>query len=454
MQFFRSLICLLLMLAIPASSLHGYADFSTCSHEWMSRDYWADNLHLLTYDEILDLLDEIESGKLEKRCSFVEWEKINQFLFTLANEGLLAQGVEVDTAEYEQIYALANDQSFVISHAVYYGDGDMFYSKTSWSSGWQNTKDFCKKHKKAIIIGVVVVVAVVAVVTIAVIASSAAAGAATAAAVASATANEPYIQNPPPLEKPQEIAELEVLSRPIEINQPSAIKEIIYEHLEPIKDLAQKNVNSSSFREKAREFGSYLTHEALHGVSELTSVLPELQQELNDLSERFLPQGVVPEESKHPKDNFDKWIAQGHEKIDQAFSTDHADYYTTGARSERDSECTMGMLPPPGKLFKPSSKELKRKLDAGKAIDRAGYSKAGRGSMKHGSREETVFPQARGTPEQINEHGQKILEEILSDPKAKSYANRFGGEDIFASSGRGVRFDSDDNFIGFLQPPR
>jgi hypothetical protein len=347
MQGFRSLICLLLLFAIPASSLQGYADFSIHSCNWLPEAHLADNLHLLTYDEILHLLDKIESGELEKRCSFTEWEKINQFLFTLANEGLLAQGVEVDTAEYEQIYALANDQSFVISHAVYYGDGAMFYSKTSWSSGWQNTKDFCKKHKKAIIIGVVVVVAVVAVVTIAVIASSSAAGAATAAAVASATANEPSIQNSPSLEKQQELPTLEVLPRPIEINQPSAIKEIIYEHLEPIKDLAQENVNSSSFREKAREFGSYLTHEALHSVSELTSVLPELQQELTDLSERFLPQGLVPEESKHAKDNFDTWIAQGHEKIDQMFSTNQAEYHTAEARAARNENITRCEMPLP-----------------------------------------------------------------------------------------------------------
>jgi hypothetical protein len=446
------------MFAMPTTHLQGYADFSIGSHEWMTEDQWADNLHLLTYDEILHLLDEIESGELEKRCSFANWEKINHFLFTLANEGLQAQGAEFEAADYQQIYALASDQSYIISHAVYYGDGEMFYSKTSWSSAWQNTKDFCNKHKTAIIIGVVIVVAVVAVVTIAVVASSAAATAAAATAAGSAAGaaniNEPSIKNPPPLETEEETPTLMAPSKPIEINQPSAIKEIIYEHLEPIKDLAQENVDSSTFREKAREFGSYLTHEALHGVSELTSVLPELQQELADLSDRFLPQGLVPEDSRHSKDNFDEWIAQGHEKIDQTFSTDHADYYTTGARSQRDSECTMGMLPPPGKLFKPSSKELKRKLDAGKAIDRAGYSKAGRGSMKHGSREETVFPKASGTPEKINEHGQKILEEILSDPKAKSYANRFGGEDIFASSGRGVRFDSDDNFMGFLQPPR
>jgi hypothetical protein len=438
------------MFAIPASSLQGYADFSIHSCEWSPEANLADNLHLLTYDEILSLLDELESGELEKRCSFAEWEKINQFLFTLANEGLLAQGVEVDTAEYEQIYALANDQSYIISHAVYYGDGGMFYSKASWSSGWQNTKDFCNKHKTAIIICVVIVVAVVAVVTIAVVASSAAATATAATAAGAANINEPPIKNSPLQETEEETPALTVPSKPIEIHQPSVIKEIIYEHLEPIKDLAYENTDPR-FREKAREFGSYLTHEALHGVSELTSVLPELQQELVDLSGQFLPPGIIPEGSKCAKDNFDEWIAQGHEKIDQTFSTDHADYYTTGARSQRDSEYTMGMLPLPGKLIEMGPKELKKRLDTGKAIDRAGYTKAGRGSMKDGYRPDSVFPKPVGTVKQINEHGQKVLEEILYDANKKVYLLENGGMKVYSSNGRGVEFRTDGSFKGFIE---
>ncbi len=46
----------------------------------------------------------VYSGELEKRCSFAAWEKINRFLFTLANEGLQAQGAEFETSDYV-IYA-------------------------------------------------------------------------------------------------------------------------------------------------------------------------------------------------------------------------------------------------------------------------------------------------------------------------------------------------------------
>ncbi len=93
-------------------------------------------------------------------------------------------------------------------------------------------------------------------------------------------------------------------------------------------------------------------------------------------------------------------------------------------------------------------------VEAGKAMDRGGLTKAGRALMKHGYREGSVFPKPVGTTLQINEHGQKILQEIVSDRQAVSYSNKFGGQDIFSSSGRGVRFDDKGNLMGFLQPRR
>lgn len=361
------------MFAIPAIPLQGYSDFSSCSHERMFEAQLVENLHLLTYDEILHLLDEIESGELEKKCSFSNWEKITHFLFTLANAGFQGQGAEFEATDLEQIYALANDQSYIISHTVYYGDGDMFYSKTSCASAWQNTKDFCQKHKTAI-----------------------------------------------------------------------------------IKDLAQENVNSSSFREKARELGSYLSHEALHGVSELTSPLPELQQELVDLSGQFLPQGIIPEESKCPKDNFEEWIAQGHKKIDEIFSTDHADYYTSGARSEKDSQYTIGIIPPSGKLLNIGSKELKSMAKSGEIADRAGFTITDRSSMKHGYRRDSVYPKPVGNVKQINEHGQKILESILNHPEKEVYEIyrfRHGTViEVVAPGKGGARFTTDGQFIHFMEP--
>ncbi|MCY1688158.1 hypothetical protein [Yersinia enterocolitica] len=73
--------------------------------------------------------------------------------------------------------------------------------------------------------------------------------------------------------------------------------------------------------------------------------------------------------------------------------------------------------------------------------------------QKHGSREGSAFPIAKGTPTQMNEQGQKILDGIVKAPGATvKDGNRFGGFDVVAPDGRGARFDPQGNFRGFLEP--
>ena len=92
----------------------------------------------------------------------------------------------------------------------------------------------------------------------------------------------------------------------------------------------------------------------------------------------------------------------------------------------------------------------------GKALDRAGLTKAGRGLMKHGYRDGSVFPKPVGTPAQINEHGQKILESILKHPDRRDIVGeyeKFGKVlDIYAPGIGGVRYNANNEFIGFLEP--
>lgn len=67
------------------------------------------------------------------------------------------------------------------------------------------------------------------------------------------------------------------------------------------------------------------------------------------------------------------------------------------------------------------------------------------------NKKKSSFCEAPANVEQINQQGQRILEEILAHPQAKVYSNRFGGKDIFEPSGRGARYDDEGNFMGFLQ---
>ena len=98
------------------------------------------------------------------------------------------------------------------------------------------------------------------------------------------------------------------------------------------------------------------------------------------------------------------------------------------------------------------AKYLDDLYDAGKQIDKGGeLTKAGRAAQKHGSRPGSVFPPATGNPSAINKQGQGVLEDILTSPNQTTKPNRFGGQDIYGG-GRGVRYDSDGNFMGFLEP--
>jgi hypothetical protein len=70
----------------------------------------------------------------------------------------------------------------------------------------------------------------------------------------------------------------------------------------------------------------------------------------------------------------------------------------------------------------------------------------------HGSRTGSVFPAASGNPAAINAQAETILSEILASPNQTIKGNRFGGKDIFdANTGRGVRYNSSGEMIGFIE---
>ena len=87
-------------------------------------------------------------------------------------------------------------------------------------------------------------------------------------------------------------------------------------------------------------------------------------------------------------------------------------------------------------------------------MDRSGLTRAGRALDKHGGRSNSAFPKATGNSANKNMQGQFHLDDIVTHPQSISCENRFGGQDVFSPSGRGVRFDGEGNFTGFLQPRR
>jgi len=90
--------------------------------------------------------------------------------------------------------------------------------------------------------------------------------------------------------------------------------------------------------------------------------------------------------------------------------------------------------------------------DSGKKHDRGGLSRAGRAQQKHGDRQGGILPKPTGTIEEVNQQGQKTLEDILDHPEAQHVSNRRGGTDVKIPNGPGARFDADGNFDTFLEP--
>jgi len=246
------------------------------------------------------------------------------------------------------------------------------------------------------------------------------------------------------------------------VEEAPLLKAAIDEHVVVFKEtlaeqkIASKKWDEKSLSDKAREIGSNLAHTAFDEISVLVEVVPQLCKEVKDLGARVVPDSLKLEEGANPVENYEKLVAKGHEAIDTVFATEQAERFTTEAKeSSPRNNYDIGVLPLPNgipKLFSNTSNLIK----AGDAIDRAGYSKAGRSLMKHGYREGSAFPKPKGNPSQVNAHGQKILESIVNHPERVVYKRPHPDFDrvieVVVPDMWGVRFTLDGEMIGFLEP--
>ena len=135
---------------------------------------------LKTYDGIMQLLEEVESGELEKKCTPFQLQQVNVFLANLAKEGDLSKesGEERNLVEDSEDLVYGKDIPVQFAYSLgtisdYQAIPAILHRQSQYDvldcGGigyvWNKTKKFAKKHKTAIIIGAVVVtVAVVAVI--------------------------------------------------------------------------------------------------------------------------------------------------------------------------------------------------------------------------------------------------------------------------------------------------
>ncbi len=204
MKKYQTCIHLLLLLITPFSLVHPEEIFLPLSNQFVSKVVSWEPPE--TYDEILELIKEIELDDFEKRYSEKDLQKITDFLIFLARQGILpgeeekAAELEGDIEElflekeYQPAYFSEGSHKLCIEPAILYPEARPSIELVGKiSKSWKSTKKFVKKHKKAVIIGIVVIVVVVSIgVGVAVASSSAAA----AAAIVDSETSKPVVSNP------------------------------------------------------------------------------------------------------------------------------------------------------------------------------------------------------------------------------------------------------------------
>lgn len=372
----------------------------------------AMQLDQLKYDDIIYLLDALESGELEAVCNEEDLEKITEFFAVLAREGAEEGDIELehDIEELEQdtsdsesfMYSCSSEKKGGISAICYKSKKNKDKKKKkkeTWAAKkWRNTKRFARDHKKEIIIGAAIVVcATVATVAIVALASTevATAGATGAAAALGAGSGgggsesdrpaprkEPRQPlNPPPpvlpdipsvpglgagsitLSVPDSSDDLSsfIASQPLNFDhqeiynrQRGYFKENIQNEVYAAPPLPGDAQRSPSFLDNVRGVGSYLTHEVIDAIDEsigLPVFIADLAyKEMQREVGEYLPSpdGTFVNEGT-PLENYGNFITKAHQAVDELFSTDWARDYTPEAKAK--DPFVYGIIPPPGEVF-------------------------------------------------------------------------------------------------------
>lgn len=294
-----------------------------------------------SYDQILELLEKIESGDLEKECSLEEFEKTKQFIVLLAKQGVLPDdsedslSLEDDVEEllsgdgylYQKAFSFINprDCRYMISPAVMNSCGEVILCKSWIKKQCKHIKKFVKKHKKALIIGAAVVAAVTVVVAVAVVSSAAATAAAASAGGAAGAAATGSDKSSKSDRKDSTGSSIPPnASSVIEgVQETPKLKEVINDQVSSFKDNAvvgqffdlSNQDQRLSWEESGRAFGSLLAHSSLDDISKQGSYNPQLTQEIQQLCSNPFLVSVV---------NNKMTTDMGHFEIDKKFSTDYA----------------------------------------------------------------------------------------------------------------------------------
>ena len=358
MHYFKTFIHSLLLTTTLSLPLSSGQVILPPPQENISEEKVLQIFNLSSYDDLLTLLDSLEEGELEKRCTPAQLEELNYFFASMAREGLLPDddefSLENDIGEMfhqgGELFSSRWGGEIVLVPAVGgYTAEELILRAGFISKSWKATKKFVKKHKTAILIGVAAAV-VGGVVIYAVVTSSSAAGAIVGGAAAAANSTQ----------KPSPKSTAKAAEKPPLIEAP-VIKQLVDDNVSSLKEhvaetlASQPNIDSqkASIGDMIRGVGSLAAHDLLDAAADLIVPLSHLNDGLHAVGSKMLP-GLVdpltPETSsqKRVENNF----ADIHKQIDQFFSTNHASAYTPEAKAQTaaihaEQGRQIAILPPP-----------------------------------------------------------------------------------------------------------
>lgn len=382
MRFLNSLANIVTLLTLPAIVAYPIADIPDvpaslqCVSESHSPSYNESPNDLFSYDDILELIEEIEEGDIEERCSPEEIDGINRFMAMLAKRGIFHDDIVKDFTLNQDIEDLLSYDNSILGYssssieysvvpAIFYNNLMGIPCRSWCKKKWDQTRHFVKKHKKEIIIGAAIIAAVVVtVVVVSVVSASAAAAAAgTAIGGSSSLLDDSGTSKPP--ENRSHLREPETSNPTIESDivslvETTALMDVIDDQVNIFKDgvaldatinpKKALNENSPSFVQDAREFGAALAHKVFDGASEIVSVVPQLLEEIREIGERFVPNNICdfqPSDLLNPMGNYEFIVSKGHATIDQFFGVDQSQGYENPGTKQ---DFAYGIIPLPGML--------------------------------------------------------------------------------------------------------
>ncbi len=296
--------------------------------------------YILSYDDMLCLLDEIESGELENKCTPEELERVKHFVAFLAKEGVLPDNSEESLSLDDDIEKLLNgvdniyedavsfvtpgEYQYMIVPAVLNGHGEIVLCKSWLKKRWEDVKEFAKKHKKALIIGAAVVVAAaVVVVAVAASASAVVGAAATGAAGAAGAAGS---SDSDKKEQKEESSSAPLVPSDIPAQEAPMLKSAIDDQISSFKANIMQNQffeptnpaeqQGLSWEENGRALGSLFAHDSFNNLQHQITYHPWLAQEIHDINEKYT--FLIPGGNNEA----------GHPEIDRKFSTDYTSLYS------------------------------------------------------------------------------------------------------------------------------